>query len=672
MTSRFAARRPGSPALAALILALALALPLPAAAQPARGQPDPVVSWGLSGLSDWGTNAPFLDIARLMRPFFGYAGSEWKSLENEDLARGGHLDEHGYPLRIPPGMTGIRTIWDWGSEGPASAGRAGIYILSHEGSGTIELGGGAKVTARAPGRIVFENARGTTFRLDITATDPGGRGDHIRAISILRADRAALAAAGAVFDPDWLAQVRDAREVRFMDWTRTNSSTVTGWAGRALAGDASWVPQGPPVEIMVRLANEAGVDPWFTMPHMADDDYMRQFATVVRDRLDPRLKAHVEYSNETWNGAFPQFGWLRDAAIAEWGGGIAEDWGAIHDYHAKRATEVALIWREVFGDEAPARLVTVLGTQAVNTWLSGRLLTAETWAARDPAGYVAPASVFDELAATTYFGSRLVGDAALRSEILARAGGPQGRLYAWMFERLAFGGDKSGAIPDTLARLAEQRAIADRHGVRLVAYEGGQHVHHSFAVGDLSDDEARALQDVLAGFVRSPEMGALYAQLWDGWAEVGQGPFMQFTEMGTPSRWGSWGLLSHKGDRTPRADLVLTRQARGGSWWGEGGGPQYLYGVSVSGTEGPDRLTGTDEEDYLLGHGGDDVFVASPGDDGINGGAGTDTYVLPGPRSDHRIEREGAGWRVTGPMGSDYLFDVEIVEFGDGTRIELD
>jgi len=643
---------------------------MPGQAEEAPGVADPVVSWSLASLNDWNPASPFLDIARLMRPFAAVDGDGKTVLAAGDLDAGGHLDPDGYPLRVPRGMAGLRTIWDWPS-GPAAEARAGLYILTYEGSGAIRLGGGAQVQAEAKGRIVFENRRGTRFWLEITATDPAGRGDHIRALSIMRAEHAALAATGAVFDPGWIEQVQDARELRFMDWMRTNGSTEVAWPDRPQPGHASWSASGAPVEIMVRLANEAGVDPWFTMPHAADDDYVRTFASYVRDHLDPRLKVHVEYSNETWDSAFEQFDWLRAQAIADWGAEAGADFPLI-DYQARRATEVAVIWQEVFGPEADVRLVNVLGSQAVYPGRSERLLAPATWAERDPGGYVAPDEVFEELAVTGYFGGSLVSDADLRKELALRAGTPGGRSYGWMFERLALDDRLRDSIPEVLAKLAEQKAIADRHGLRLVLYEGGQHVHHSFGVRDLGEDQAEALQEVLSGFVRSPEMEALYAQIWDGWAAIGQGPFMHYTEMGTPSRWGSWGLLAHRGDRTPRADFVLSRQARGGSWWGEGGGPQYLHGVIVEGSEGPDRLAGTAEEDYLLGRGGDDVFIASPGNDGINGGAGTDTYVLQGTPDDHAVEPEGAGYRITGPMGSDFLVGIEVLEFDGGTIRELE
>jgi hypothetical protein len=40
------------------------------------------------------------------------------------------------------------------------------------------------------------------------------------------------------------------------------------------------------------------------MPHLADDDYHRQFASYVRDSLRPDVKVYVEWSNEVWHTGF--------------------------------------------------------------------------------------------------------------------------------------------------------------------------------------------------------------------------------------------------------------------------------------------------------------------------------------------------------------------------------
>lgn len=652
-----------------LVLCSLLALQPSFALAEAIGVADPVVSWGLNGLSDWDTAQPLLDLARVMRPFFAFAPEEWESMSHSDLVQAGYLSDAGYPLSVPPGMAGIRTVWDW-SYDPAAESRKGLYILTYEGSGTVEVKGAAIATEVSPGRITFQNETGKTFWLDITAIDPA---DPIRDLSIVRTEYAGLLEAGAMFDPEWMSLVADARELRFSDWmvTNTGQAAVT-WDDRPLPGDASWSDQGVPVETMVRLANEAGVDPWFNMPHAADDSYVRAFATYVRDHLDPRLKAHVEYSNETWNSAFPQFHWLRDQAILAWGPDVSENWDAIFSYHGKRATEVALIWEEVFDDGSSGRLINILGTQTGHLYLTERLLTAPEWALREPATFVAPTDIFEELAATTYFGSALVSDPALRSELIARTKAPVSESYSWAFDQIAHTGAVEDSIPIILQRLAEQRRQAEAAGLRLVAYEGGQHVHHSFAVEGLSEAEIAESRDLLAGFVRSEEMGRLYEQIWDGWRAIGQGPFMQYVEMSSPTIWGSWGLLAYPGDSTQRSVFILSRQAEGGSWWGEGGGPQYLHGISATGSDGDDRMEGTDEEDFLAGGPGDDHFVASAGIDGISGGEGEDSFVLPGPMDNYSITREGAAWRLVGPEGATLLVGVELLSFGDGKVQRLD
>ena len=289
----------------------------------------------------------------------------------------------------------------------AAESRAGVYVLTYEGEGTIQITLGAKVLSSEPGRIVFENPTGTTMGFNITATDPAGTGNYIRDISVVPEKYEALAETGELFNPDWLAVVQDARELRFMDWMKTNSSTMTDWADRPQVGDATWATDGVPVEVMVQLANQTGTDPWFNMPAQASDDYIRQFATYVRDHLDPGLKAHVEYSNETWNWAFQQTQWLADQATAAWGEGTNLD------YFAKRATETALIWDEVFGAQADARVENVLAVQNGSAWWLDRILNDPIWAAHEPDSYVSPASVFDAVAVTTYFGSAMVSDATI-------------------------------------------------------------------------------------------------------------------------------------------------------------------------------------------------------------------------------------------------------------------
>ena len=75
-----------------------------------------------------------------------------------------------------------------------------------------------------------------------------------------------------------------------MDWGQTNNSTVSTWGDRTLPTDATQAsPKGVALELQVDHANATRTNPWFNIPHLADDDYVRQAATLIRDRLDDGL-----------------------------------------------------------------------------------------------------------------------------------------------------------------------------------------------------------------------------------------------------------------------------------------------------------------------------------------------------------------------------------------------
>ena len=482
-----------------------------------------------------------------------------------DLAAGGYLDVDGWPTEIPPDLAAIGTVWDWGgskADPAAAASRAGVYVLSYEGEGTLQLSGDVKILSSTPGRMVVQNLNGSTMILNITATDPGQTGDYIRNISLVRQEYEALHEAGAIFNPEWLAVVQDARELRFMDWMKTNGVTSASWEDRPQVGDVTW-SGGVPVEVMVALANQTGTEPWFTMPAGADEAYIRNFATYVRDHLDPGLEVHVEYSNEMWNWAFGQTKWLGAQAKEVWG---TDDKAAWLDYAAMLATRAAVIWDEVFGAEADVRVDNVLGTQTANAWIAGRLLAAPLWQAMDPSGYVAPSSVFDSLAVTTYFGGSTMGNGDLRAELLAVLKTPGVDATAWLAAKL-MDPDYGQSIPQVVGWWVANKAVADQYGLDLVAYEGGQHVLHSFAVGGLTEADLAVLTEFLSGFVRSQEMAELYQELWTAWAAVSDGPFMQFGDVEAASKFGAWGLFSALGDNNPRANLLMDLNARTAPWF---------------------------------------------------------------------------------------------------------
>lgn len=199
------------------------------------------------------------------------------------------------------------------------------------------------------------------------------------------------------------------------------------WSDRnRLSSRRQDLPKGMAVELMVDLANRLQIDPWFTMPTAASDDYVRQFARYVKNNLSPELKIYLEYSNETWNANYPGY----DYAVAR-GAELGIGSGAFHAY---RATQIFKIWNEVFAeddlraDRQSSRLVRILASQNANpatgltriNYAGEKLLAgvANPFTLKPTGeGRYRAADYADALAVTFYLGETLSGEVINQSSV---------------------------------------------------------------------------------------------------------------------------------------------------------------------------------------------------------------------------------------------------------------
>lgn len=533
----------------------------------------PGIAFNLSGVNDWTAQQPFLDLFKTARPWIGHLPGQWGGFDAPKLREAGYLDAQGWPLRMPPEVTHLTTLILSGLD-PRMISAAGRYVLRYRGRGRIEVEGRARNITEGEGRISFDYApgEGSVF-IHLRAIDPA---DPIREISVVRQDRLALADAGQIFNPDFLARLRGAEVLRFMDWMRTNNSTLVHAEDLPRPEDYVWSSErGVPPEVMVALANELDLDPWFTLPHLADDGLVRAYAQRVRDNLEPGRRAWVEFSNEIWNWSFEQRKWADAQAEAQWG--VAD---AGMQYGAFRAAQVADIWTEEFAPSANGRLVRVIGTFTGSEGAENDMLEAPAWKAADPEAWAPLAPHFDAYAITGYFYGNLDDPEKMRLLRLALAGS---RAEA---EAEADARDLTGAARD--AYVAEHRfdqaidqALTDlragrltgmpegtvdwvidrlfgyhrkaaaRHKLDLVMYEGGSHVVASGAAAD--DEELTAF---LVALNYAPGMGDLYRRLLAGWRKVSDQPFNFYTAIDGPGSHGSWGVLRYLDDDNPRWDAI--------------------------------------------------------------------------------------------------------------------
>ena len=603
---------------------------------------NPALGMGLAGIADWSTEQPFIDLMKTARPWIGHLPGQWGGVEAEQIAAGGNLDPNGWPLEIPNGTERIEAfiLTDQPVDAVSLAGR---YRLTYDGQGTLTVGGSAQNIDAKPGEIWFSYSPGPGLvGISISAIDPT---DPIRDIAVIKEDLIPLYQAGAIFNPAWLAHIRDVRSVRFMDWMLTNGSTQTRWIDRPLPGDYTYGWRGVPVEVMVQLANEIGADPWFNMPHLADDAYVTAFATLVHDTLDPRLVAYVEYSNEVWNFIFPQTHWAVAQARAVWGDAAGDD--AWMQFVGMRGAQVADIWAGVYAAD-PDRLVRVIATQSGWPGLEEPLLNAPLAVA---GGANPPHQSFDAYAIAAYFGYDLGSD-EMAETVRGWIGGPTANAAA--ADQI-----RANSLHDLLTTtLPYHAAVAAEHALDLVMYEGGTHVT---GLGEqVNDDDLTAF---FTAFNYSPEMAGLYDELLNGWRASGGTMFNAFVDVAPPSKWGSWGALRHLDDRNPRAAALMDYNAAGADWETRPAGT-FGHGDVFTGTPGDDVIGGTPQVDVLIGLSGDDQFTLQ-GADHVNGGDGFDTVILPGIPTDYTIGWVGDRIIATSPMGQVTMFDIDGIGFAD-------
>ena len=269
---------------------------------------------------------------------------------------------------------------------------------------------------------------------------------------------------------------------------------------------------------MLDLCNRLQCAAWFCLPHLADDDYVRQFAQMVKTKLAPVLKVYVEYSNEVWNGQFVQSRWAGEQGVKL--GFAQKSWEAGWRFTAYRSVQIFKIWEDVFG--GTQRLVRVLPSQAANPYVSERVVEfQDAW------------KQADALAVAPYISCNVPKEGK--------------RLSAAMVERWtvdqALDYMETNALPESIKWIQGNKRIADQYGLRLIAYEGGQHM---VGVGGVENNDA--ITRLLHTANAHPRMGDLYRKYYAAWAKEGGDLFCYFASTGRWSKWGSWGILQHYDD----------------------------------------------------------------------------------------------------------------------------
>lgn len=531
----------------------------------------------LAPIVDYSDEDPFLDQFKLARDWIPLCvpGKDvgcttwWDTGEKEKI----QLDEHGWVTNLPRGEAGtmFTRVAALLMTGGGKRDYAGDYAVLYDGEGEITYAVGATKLSGTTGRDLIRVAPDGNVRLTITRTDPQGTGNYIRNIRVVRLEREADLQTG-LFNPVWLAKLEPFKTLRFMDWMRTNASQQQEFSNRPLVVDARYsTEKGVPIEVMVKLANQTNSEPWFNVPHKATDDYIRQFADMVRSSLDPHLRIYVEYSNEVWNTMFSQGSDIENWAQAQLPGGSASGYTKRINWFGKRSAQVCQIWKTAFGDES-SRVVCVLGAQAANSWTATEALDCPLYRPLF-GGRTCRDMGLQTVAIGPYFGHYL-GLSAFQ---------PQVREMSLddLFAEITQGGvlmdtdpndwntvPTGGALEQAYRWMDKYDSVAADRDLHVVAYEGGQHL---VGVGIVPNDGA--IEALFKAANRDPRMGEAYAAYLEHWRSAPNRRlelFVPFLLAQRYTKWGSWGTLEHIDQAgSPKYDALVGFAGTQSCWWAD-------------------------------------------------------------------------------------------------------
>ncbi len=475
-----------------------------------------IIGSNISDVEDYSTELIFSNIFKQSREWIPYElFGAWDSGVNVPLG------PNGYPLEIPyndgvnpPQQLKTLIFTDINPYFPG-----GDYRLIIGGTGQITLSGAVNSTITCPfdGIVNVDNTQnGILLEIEVSnVTDP------INSIELILPGHE-LTYSTDPFNSDFLDFLDDFGTIRFMDFMKTNNSSVVDWSDRTSVSNYTQTSsEGAAYEYLIELCNQTQSDAWVCIPHRATDNFITEFATLLQDSLDPGLKIYVEYSNEVWNGIFDQSLYAENMAVSL--GYTGQPWEQGWKYYAKRSADVHQIFENVFTNDD--QIINVVASQMVG-YVADYILGRYSETTYNPTMVQAEA-----LAIAPYFGGSLadhLGDIGLIPTATVND----------ILDSLEF-----NSLPQSFLEMAELNVVATDHSLDFIAYEGGQHlVSYGY-------NNNAAYVDTLIAVNRHPRMENLYCQYFNHWYEtIDGGLFCNFSSHGASSIYGSWGVKEYMAD----------------------------------------------------------------------------------------------------------------------------
>ena len=475
-------------------------------------------------------SVPFVNLFKMAMPF-----KEAKKLTHGNVV----FDQDGWPRDLKGGKAGTYVL-HWLPQGTLPEGQ---YTVLYDGEGQIEYqsrAGDVRVVSSSAGKDIIDIRSGPDkfmqVSLNIKRSEPR---NYLRNIRFLlpggicannpyqRVDSAQQCRGNylsfeqhherIVFNPDYLNFMKDFKVIRMMNLSGITRNPIRRWEQMPHMKKATWAgkegTRGAPLEVLVKLANILNRDAWFNLPHAADNNLIQQYARYVARNLRPNLKAYVEYTNETWNTVFMQTHYTK-----QMGHKLALDSDpnkAGYKYYSQRSVEIFKMFEQAFGGRQ--RLVRVMGA-----WSANRYLTPIVMGHRNAFKHV------DAMAIAPYF------------FVHAKALGYVNSVPS-VFKMLEDDKKNPYSMNNVYKMIQMQMDFAKKYKVKLIAYEGGQH---------LTDAKARSTKDLpnqyLIGANRAWPMEKFHVDFLNNWDRITGGSlFVAFSAPRPCQFYGCWGVKEH-------------------------------------------------------------------------------------------------------------------------------
>ncbi len=524
----------------------------------ARYSENPKLGINVGGLGKLTTSIPFTDIFKSAKGWFTSCEYDWRaqqaidpgctkktslnSQEQDQL----QLDGNGWVRSLPspqdsPIFTSVTATWKLSKFFPK-----GRYVVLYDGEGIMKISGDLRMGYQRPGHIEFDLlSPKRNLKLQITRTDPRRTGNYIRNIRIVP-KAMEQTYQRQVFNKDYLARVRDMHAMRFMPWSNIRANTAVEWNERATIGTAFYTgDMGVPAERMVDLANAINATPWLSIPYKASDDHMQKYARMVKNRLRKNQKVYVELSNEVWNSIFPNATYAAREADRIWKFPypkvpqgkrrvlLSANW------YAMRSVQMCQIFKKEFGGQRN-RVKCAVGTLNSVPWVGKEILDCPLWKPANGCG-----RHIDAFGIGPYFGD-YIAKKEFRSTVKGwtrDSDGGKSRLFQEILNGgMLPNGPQGGAMPLLKSQLAANKALADKYGLEMVAYESGQHLIRYDPPHDVKDPE---VLNLFMSAQKDPRMYQAYQLFLNTWQQSGGGLMLHYYGIGEPEPRNFFSMLDH-------------------------------------------------------------------------------------------------------------------------------